>query len=239
MSTQNTTFKSTAEHGPEAIEQARATYRQSVLTGLEVKIIDPSYIEPVMDHTAEVELLPIGAATVYPDGRAEYSPAQPIEDILTGLHYQPPVEDWYVERVREWAANHIVKGITTEKTTTFTGQTVADFIGDKIKHPPFSVDREKSNAGFAFDQIEHASAVETMTTKSFTAEGSLEIITTCPDYRDDMDRLERPIIDVRHSERDDARIIGAPEDLKALGHFLIEQADRFQKMLDEAVEVMS
>lgn len=80
--------------------------------------------------------------------------------------------------------------------------------------------------------VEHVTAMQVLSTGTVTATGSLRILTTHRDYREDDFRRDIPEIKVTSPSRRVASVLtGAPEDLKALGEFIISQADRFKRTI--------
>lgn len=233
----NTTAKSNSQHGHKAIDEAHEALVQAYRDAITVEIGSASIQDAFPDHQGEVELLPVGEFTIYPDTlTAVAEPAQEIQ-ILTDIEQpEQTLTPRHIERIRDRAARMLAEGITEPKTVVLTGDTVTEFVGDRIKHPPFCTDDGKCFAGLANVQIEHASSRETFTAQKFDVEAVLEVITDQADYINDLQRLENPQISIGRKGVVPENIHGTPEEFRALGHFLIEQADRFQTMLDEAVE---
>lgn len=80
--------------------------------------------------------------------------------------------------------------------------------------------------------VEHVTETHVLSTDTVTATGSLRIITACRDYRKDDLRRDIPEIKVTAPNRGvTSTISGTPDDLRALGEFIIAQASRFHTAL--------
>lgn len=233
MNSNKTTPNDTVLQALEAIEQARLeTYRDAITFDLQ----SPTGIDPVASQDGELDLLPVCEITIHPDTLVvEVRPASDM-DILGGVRPEQTLDASNFDHIRNHSAQWLAKGLEKPKTITFTGQSVKYYAGDAIEHPAWcdTAHRDLCWSGLAFDQVEHQSTTEKLATDSFAADAFLEVFTDSYDWTSDVFRLERPQIRVVNQDTRDAKMLrGTPADLKELGQFIIEQADRFETMINE------
>ena len=135
----------------------------------------------------------------------------------------------------------IASGLKEPKTIVLLGtipNTTAEAVKGKIVHPAWCEpsEREKCYVGLVGAQVEHQSTEDSITIGTLKADAVLDTITDMADYRNDMNREERPTVTVRsltNPRKPYSHITGTPAELKALGQFILEQAERFQTYLEQ------
>lgn len=237
MTTNTISHDSTAQHGHDK--------DLLVELALQLKVIDAGHddLDTVIDHENEVEVRMAYKTEIDIDSY-EITVTRDDEHNITpdfSIPAVPDLTDRMKDQIRLTWAHAILDGkIPTNRTWLFSEdlEEAFDAAEAKMIHPAGCANDGNCWARMAGVEIEHSSTTEMMTSDSFNAEGVLEFITDQLDYRNDVYRVEKPMVIVQYpGKRDAAWITGTPADLRALGHFLIEQSDRFEKMLDGAVEV--
>lgn len=237
MNSNKTTHNDSVRRDLEAIEQDRLEVLRKAIT-FDVQPADG--IDHVASQDGENDYLPICEATIDPETFVvEVRPASEM-DVLGGIRPEQTVYAEGFERIRDVMAEQLAKGLEKPKTITFTDQTVKEYAESSIVHPAWCKTDERGRcwSGLALDQIEHESTVETLTTDSFTAEACLTVKTDHYRYTHDVHREEIAQITVVNKDLGVAEMIkGTPADLKELGQFIIEQADRFEEYVNDVSEV--
>lgn len=237
MNSNKTTHNDSVRRALKAIEQDRLEVLRKAITF----DVQPAVgIDHVASQDGEVDYLPICEATIDPETFVvEVRPASEM-DVLGGIRPEQTVDAEGFERIRDVMAEQLAKGLEKPKTITFTDQTVKDYAEGSIVHPAWCnpAQRDQCWSGLALDQIEHESTVEKLTTDSFTAEALLTVKTDHYRYTHDVHREEVAQITVVNKDLGVAEMIkGTPADLKELGQFIIEQADRFEEYVNDVSEV--
>jgi hypothetical protein len=237
MNSNKTTHNDSVRRDLEAIEQERlGIFRKAITFDVQPAV----GIDHVASQDGEVDYLPVCEATIDPDTFvAEVRPASDM-DVLGGIRPEQTIDAEGFERIRDVLADQLAKGLKEPKTITFTGQTVKDYAEDSIVHPAWckTGERDRCWTGFALDMIEHESTIEKLTTESFTAEALLTVKTDHYRYTHDVHREEIAQITVVNKDIGVAEMIkGTPADLKELGQFIIEQANRFEEYVNDVSEV--
>lgn len=236
MNSNKTTHNDSVRQALKAIEQARfETFRNAIT----LEVMEPAGIDHLASADGENDLLPVCEVTIDPDTLvAEIRPASEM-DVLGGIRPEQTIDAAGLERIRDEIATQLAKGLDNPKTITFTGQTVKDYAEDSIVHPAWCnpTERDKCWSGLALDMIEHESTTEKLTTESFTAQASLTVKTDHYRYTHDVHREEIAQITVVNNDLGLAEMItGTPADLKEIGQFIIEQADRFEEYVNDVSE---
>ncbi|HCG56407.1 MULTISPECIES: hypothetical protein [Brevibacterium] len=244
MNTNNTNH-STAFFNEDAVSRARLNLAKTIRTRLVVSVLSPAHVEPLQDARREVELLPRGEFTIYPE-TLEVS-AQPAAEIDILADVEQPMRTFSeadLDRIRDTACMQIASGLTEPKTIVLLGiipSTTVEAVRDKIVHPVWCDQsrREECYVGLVGADVEHQSTEDKIVTDSFAADAVMDLITDMADYRKDMTTPERSTITVRsltNPRKAHANITGSPQELKVLGQFIIEQAERFQGYLDQVAD---
>lgn len=237
-----TSSNDTAIFGSDAISEARLNLAKTIRTRLVVSVLSPEHVEPLQDHQGEVELLPRGEFTIYPETLEVI--AKPAAEIEILADIEQPTQTFGgedLERIRDTAAMQIASGLKEPKTIVLLGtipNTTAEAVKGKIVHPAWCEpsEREKCYVGLVGAQVEHQSTEDSITIGTLKADAVLDTITDMADYRNDMNREERPTVTVRsltNPRKPYSHITGTPAELKALGQFILEQAERFQTYLEQ------
>lgn len=233
MHSNKTTHNDSVRRALKAIER---TYRDAIT----FEMTPAAYLEPVASQDGELDMLPVCEVTIYPDTLVvEVTTADEI-DFLGVVRPAQTLDSSNFDHIRNHCAKWLAKGLEKPKTITFTGESAREFMGDRPVHPAWCnpAQRDKCWSGLALDMIEHESTIEKLTTESFTAEALLTVKTDHYRYTHDVHREEVAQITVVNKDIGALEMVkGTPADLKELGQFIIEQADRFEEYVNDVSEV--
>ncbi|MGW9004974.1 hypothetical protein [Brevibacterium casei] len=157
---------------------------------------------------------------------------------LPGMEMPIPEEAKFIART---VAEAVVYGrLRKDRMFRFTADLTPEFeaTASTIVHPTWCKDDGNCYVPCLGVNVEHASEVEKIQGGEFTAEVWVEAIVGTADHRDETDSSILPHVEITEAGAEPIWLTLFPADLRSLGQFLIEQADRLEPMIHE-VEVHS
>lgn len=145
----------------------------------------------------------------------------------------PSQQDYMVRFIARAA---VFGNLPNNRTVFFSADLTGELeeVNEKIEHPEWCVNDGDCFAMHTSALIEHSAKTEHLKTDTIKAESRLEVIVQHADYKEDLDATIMPWIEIKEgAEFEPVTLHSEPTDLRALGHFLIEQADRIETMINE------
>lgn len=146
----------------------------------------------------------------------------------------PTGED--AEAIVRVIAEAVVYGrLGRDRTHRFIDDLTPEFwaMTEQIVHPSWCKDDGDCYAPCVGVNIEHASEVKKIKGGEFTAEAQLETVVATADHRAEPDPSIMPRVEITEAGVEPIWLTLFPADMRTLGKFLIEQADRFESMMQE------
>lgn len=196
-------------------------------------------LEPIPDHKDDTEFR-AAYRTVLDFDTYQIEVTRDDEHFITAdysIPAVPPLTEVNRQWIREAWARLILDGkVTKNRDMIFTQdlEAVFDDIEKRIFHPASCANDGKCFTRSVGAEIEHASTEEGFKAPSFNVTARFETITDQTDFRDDIYRIEKMVVDVHGPVLH--RISGSVEDMRELGRFLLAQVDRIEGVLSKGAE---
>lgn len=262
MSTQNTTAQPTAEHGRDDCrcpDDRCAGYHHPIgAVCWCTRVLE----QEVDDLAKSIRLIDGGTANLgtyvsrddSPQHRVIYRTVLDINGTDLIVERDSPVDIFHrklpgmgmptgedAETIVRTVAETVVYGrLRRDRTNLFIADLTPEFesMAEQIVHPSWCMDDGKCYAHSIGVEIEHASPTARIEGAEFTARANLETIVGTADHRGDTDPSILPRVEITEAGVEPVWLTLFPADLRTLGGFLIEQADRLEPMIHE-IEVHS
>lgn len=145
------------------------------------------------------------------------------------------------EFITRTVAEAVIYGrLRKDRIFRFTADLTPEFeaTAATIVHPTWCKDDGNCYVPCLDVNVEHASTIEDIVGAEFTANAQLEAVVTTADHRAEPDPSIMPRVEITEAGSDPIWLTLFPADLRRLGQFIIDQADRLEPMIHE-VEVAS